>query len=396
MIRRRKIQRRKIQRRKKDPMKMRCAIQKTITPLLALGLAFALTACQEAGSAPKIPTPVRIATVNSIRAGNAVRYSANIIPYAQVDLAFKSGGYVKSIRQVKGVDGRIRNIDAGDWVTKDTVLALVDQQDYVNKLEQAKAQLERSQAEYDKSKLAFDRTDALYGSKSATKPEYDSAKAQLDSTAAGVTSAKAQIGDAQIALGYCSLRAPFDSWIVDRDVDVGALVGPATKGFTVADTRSVKAVFGLPDVSIRQVKLGQALTITTDALSGEFRGRVTSISPAADPKSRVYSVEVTIQNPNNALKSGMIASLAVGGEELAHPMLAVPLASVIRDSSGSGFAVMLAVGSGDTLSARLRPVELGDAYGNVIAITNGLAAGDTVITTGATLVKDGDTVRVIP
>lgn len=377
-------------------MKTRSATQKTTTVMLAAGLAFALTACQEAGSAPKVPTPVRIATVNTISAGNAVRYSANIIPYAQVDLAFKSGGYVKSIRQVKGVDGRIRNIDAGDWVTKDTVLAIVDQQDYVNKLEQAKAQFERAQAEYVRAKLAFDRTDVLYASKSATKPDYDSAKAQLDSTAAAVTSAKAQIGDAQIALGYCSLRAPFDSWIVERDVDIGALVGPATKGFSVADTRSVKAVFGLPDVSIRQVKLGQVLTITTDALSGGFRGRVTSISPAADPKSRVYSVEVTIQNPNNALKSGMIASLAVGGEELAYPVLAVPLASVIRDSSGSGFAVMLAVGSGDTLSARLRPVDLGDAYGNVIGITNGLAAGDKVITTGATLVKDGDTVRVIP
>src|SRR5262249_24102042 len=158
----------------------------------------------------------------------------------------------------------------------------------------------------------------------------------------------------------------------------------------------VKAVFGLPDTSIRQVKLGQTLTVTTDALSGEFRGRVTSISPAADPKSRVYSVEVTIQNPNNALKSGMIASLAVGGEQLANAMPAVPLASVIRNSSGSGFAVMLAVGSGDTVSARIRPVALGDAYGNVIAITNGLTDGDRVITTGVTLVKDGDTVRVIP
>jgi len=372
------------------------APQKTMALLITAGLALGLTACQEAGSEPKLPTPVRIAEVNAIRVGNAVRYSANIVPYAQVDLAFKSGGYVKSIRQVKGTDGRIRNIDAGDWVTKDTVLAVVDQQDYINKLEQAKAQLERAQAEYEKAKLSFDRTNALYASKSATKPDYDSAKAQLDSTAAAVTSAKAQIGDAQIALGYCSLRAPFDSWIVDRSVDVGALVGPATKGFSVADTRSVKAVFGLPDVSIRQVKLGQTMTITTDALAGQFRGRVTSISPAADPKSRVYSVEVTIQNPDNALKSGMIASLAVGGEELAHPVLAVPLASVIRNSSGSGFAVMLAVGSGDTLSARLRPVELGDAYGNVIGITNGLSAGDKVITTGVTLVKDGDTVRVIP
>lgn len=364
--------------------------------LFAVGLVFGMSGCQEAGSEPKLPTPVRIAEVTSIRAGNVVRYSANIVPYAQVDLSFKSGGYVTKILQVKGTDGRIRNVDAGDWVKRDTVLAVVDQQDYVNKLEQAKAQLERAQAEYEKAKLSFDRTDALYASKSATKPDHDSAKAQLDSTAATVTSTKAQISDAQIALGYCSLRAPFDAWIVDRDVDVGALVGPATKGFSIADTSSVKAVFGLPDISIRQVKLGQAMAITTDALAGEFRGRVTSISPAADPKSRVYSVEVTIQNPNNALKSGMIASLPVGGDELTKPVLAVPLASVIRNSAGSGFAVMLASGSGETLAARLRPVELGDAFGNVVGITNGLNAGDKVITSGVTLVKDGDAVRVIP
>ena len=370
--------------------------RKVVTLSITAALMLAMSSCQQAGSESKLPTPVRVAEVNAIQAGNALRYSANIVPYAQVDLAFKSGGYVKSIRQVKGTDGRIRNIDAGDWVAKDGVLAVVDQQDYVNKLDQAKAQLERAQAEYEKAKLTFDRTDALYTSKSATKPDHDSAKAQLDSSAAAVTTAKAQISDAQIALGYCSLRAPFNGWIVDRSVDVGALVGPATKGFSIADTRSVKAVFGVPDVSIREVKLGQPMTIITDARSGEFRGHVTSISPAADPKSRVYSVEVTIQNPKNALKSGMIASLAVGGESLAKPVLAVPLASVIRNSSGSGFAVMLAVGNGDTLAARLRPVGLGDAYGNIIGITNGLSVGDKVITTGVTLVKDGDTVRVIP
>jgi outer membrane protein len=381
---------------KTDLMKIPKAAREISTLLTAAGIAFGMSGCQEAGSEPKPATPVRVAEVTSIRAGNAVRYSANIVPYAQVDLAFKSGGYVTSIRHVKSNDGGIRNVDAGDWVQKDTVLAVVDQQDYLNKLEQAKAQLERAQAEYDKAKLSFDRIDALYASKSATKPDHDSARAQLDSAAATVTSAKAQISDAQIALGYCSLRAPFDSWIVDRSVDVGALVGPATKGFSVADTRSVKAVFGLPDISIRQVKLGQTMTITSDAVAGEFRGRVTSISPAADPKSRVYSVEVTIQNPNNALMSGMIASLGVGGGELAKPVLAVPLSSVIRNSSGTGFAVMLATGAGDRISARLRPVELGDAYGNFVGITNGLTPGDKVITTGVTLVKDGDMVRVIP
>ena len=74
-----------------------------------------------------------------------------------------------------------------------------------------------------------------------------------------------------------------------------------------------------------------------------------------------------------------------------------PIAYLIYDAAGH-FAVqfMIAEGSGDTVTARLRPVELGTAYGNQIAITKGVAAGDRVITTGVTLVKNGDTVQVVP
>jgi len=372
---------------------------KNSTPcIVAITAGFALTfsACRDASSEPKPLLPVHVANVEMVRSDSAVRYSANIVPYAQVDLAFKSGGYVKNIPQVKGADGRSRNIDAGDRVAKGTVLAVVDQQDYKNKVQQANDQLARAQAEYNKAKLSFDRTAALYSSKSATKPDYDSAQANLESTTAAVSSAKAQISDAQIALDYCFLRAPFDAWIVNRSVDIGSLVSPATKGFSISDTRSVKAVFGVPDISMRLVKLGQRITIQTDALPQPFIGRVTSISPAADPKSRVYSIEVTIPNHRDLLKAGMIASLALGAE-LANPTPAVPMSSLIHDPArGSGFAIMIAEGSGDTATARLRPVELGAAYGNQIAITKGVTAGDRVITTGVTLIKNGDTVQVVP
>ena len=360
-------------------------------------LALALTACSQANSTPKSLPPVRTAEVQTMQMGSSVRYSANIVPYAQVDLAFKSSGYVDSIQQVKGADGRMRNVDEGDWVTKGTVLAVVHQQDYLDKLDQAKAQLSRAQAEYDKAKLSYDRTSALYATQSATKPDYDSAKAQLDSSAAGVASAKSQLSEAQVALGYASLKAPFDGWIVKRSVDVGSLVGPATNGFSLADTRSVKAVFGVPDTSMQRVRVGQRQAITTDAVPGEFQGWVSTISPAADPKSRVYSVEVTIANPKNRLKSGMIASLSLGGEELPHPVLAVPLAAVVRDpQQNNGFAVLVVDSAGETVTARSRTVELGEAYGNMIAVNGGLKPGERVITTGATLIKSGDQVRVIP
>lgn len=336
--------------------------------------------------------------VQSVAVGNSARYSASIIPYSQVDLAFQSSGYVDHVRQVKSAGGGMRNIDQGDWVTKGTVLAVVDQQNYQDKLLQAKAQLAGAQAQHLKDKLSFDRISTLYSTQSATKPELDSAQAQLDASAAQVAAAQAQISEAQTALAYCSLKAPFDGWIVKRSVDSGSFVGPATNGFTIADTRTVKAIFGVPDTSISRAKVGQSQIITTDALPQTFTGRVTAISPSADAKSRVFSVEVSIANPKDELKSGMIASLSLEGSPLPRSVMAVPLSAVIHDPQrANGFAVLTAEGDGEIESAHLRTVELGDVYGDMIGVNGGgLRFGERVVTTGATLVKNGEQVRVIP
>jgi RND family efflux transporter MFP subunit len=376
---------------------MNPATMKRSLALLGATLVVGLTACKQQNVAETLPLPVHTALVQPVAIGNGAKYSASIVPYAQVNLAFQSGGYVDSIRQVKSPSGGMRNIDQGDWVQKGTVLAVVRQQDYLDKVQQAKAQLSRAQAEYEKAKLSFDRVSALYASQSATKPDYDSAQAQLASTTASVSGAQAELNQANVALAYCSLQAPFNGWIVSRNVDLGTLVGPATNGFTLADTQSVKAVFGVPDISVSRVRLGQRLAITTDAFPTPFAGRVSAISPAADPKSRVFSVEVTIPNPHDRLKSGMIASLAIDGSQLPQSVLAVPLSAVIRDPErANNFAVMIAEGSGDTQTARLRAVELGDIYGNKIAAKGGLNPGESVITSGVNLIKNGDKVRIIP
>lgn len=180
-------------------------------------------------------------------------------------------------------------------------------------------------------------------------------------------------------------------------MDVGSYVGPTTNGFTIADTSRVKAVFGVPDTSISRVKVGQSQSITTDALPQVFHGHVTSISPSADPKSRVFSVEVVIDNPKNALRSGMIASLTLDGSPLPHSVTAVPISAVMRDPQhAGGFAVFVTEGNGEIETAQLRPVELGNVFGNTIGVNGGLHIGQRVVTSGATLVKNGDQIRVIP
>src|SRR5215467_4629821 len=75
------------------------------------------------------------------------RYSASIEPFAQVELAFKSGGIIEQIYQVRGADGRMRNVETGDRVSRDTQLAQVRPLDYQHRLDSAVAQRRQSEAQ---------------------------------------------------------------------------------------------------------------------------------------------------------------------------------------------------------------------------------------------------------
>ena len=353
--------------------------------------------CSNVESEPTQLTPVRASEVHNIDTGSMNTYSANIQPYQQVDLAFKSSGYLVSIKQVRDANGHTRNIDQGDYVSAGTVLAVVQKEDYQQKLDQAKASLAKAQAEHERAKLSFDRMSALYKAGAATQPDYDDTRAQEQTTQAAVDNANAQIAEAQLALSYCELRAPFDSWVLKRSVDVGTLVNAATQGFSLGDTRTVKAVFGVPDTAVGRIQPGSPQTVTTEAYRKTFSGHVTAISAAADPKSRVYSVEVRIDNPENLLKSGMIASITIGTPGPPGGVMVVPISSVIKSpSNANGFAVFVTEGTGGTVKVRTQDVTLGSTYGNMIAVTSGLSLNQRVVTEGSNYIRDGQEVRLIP
>jgi multidrug efflux system membrane fusion protein len=319
------------------------------------------------------------------------------VPYTQLSVTFKSAGYVTSILQRKGVDGRVRNLQQGDWVKKDTVLATVRQSDYEHAVNQYKGQLEQSQAGAEKSKQDFTRAQALYNANALTQTDYDSAKAQFDSTQGAVATSQAAVAQAQQALSDCELRAPMDGQILNRNIELGALVASGTTGFTMGDMRTVKAVFGVPDTVLAAVALGKKQAIQTETYNQQFMGLITAISPQADQKSRTFQVEVSVPNPKDLLKSGMVATLILGQSKLGVPLLVVPLNAIVSTVDGSkAFSVFLVQRDGDKDVARRRIVQTGSAFGNNVAILKGLNPGDRVLLNGATLVSDGQVVHIIP
>lgn len=423
---------------------------------IAIGLAIAsgIAAGCRAQSAEKPPTPVRVKAVEMVSSTGGVRYSASITARTQVDVAFKVGGYVEAIHQVRGFDGRMRNVQEGDRVPKGTVLARLRQSDYVAKvgsaesqalqarssldsskaqlleaqsgLEASRAQLAQAEASYAQARLDFDRAKKLFESESMTRADYDAAKARHDVAEAQMSAARAQVSvsearanaarfqvdavgaqvqgaqsilqEARIPLEDTALRAPMNSVVLQRRVEVGSLVSPGSPGFVLADTTSVKALFGVPDLIVKNLSLGSPITVTSEAVLGtDFHGRISAISASADPKSRVFEVEVTIPNPHDLLKVGMIVSLTLEEGSLSMLSPVVPLSAIVKaKDNANNYAVFVVEDREGKQTARIRNVTLGEAYGNTVAVVDGLKIGERVVTTGATLIVDGERVKEIP
>ena len=215
--------------------------------------------------------------------------------------------------------------------------------------------------------------------------------------AAKVQGAKAGLGEALLVLGDAVLRAPIAGVVLKRSIERGSLVSPGTPAFVLADTSAVKVVFGVPDVVVRQLKIGRSQRLSFEALRDEpFEGRITSIAPAPDPVSRVYQIEITVPNTQHKLEVGFIASLQLA-DRVGDTVVTVPLEAIVKPVTASTqYAVFVLDGDGDTQVAKLRPVTLGAVVGNAITVTGGLAAGQRIIVRGATLVADGERVRALP
>ena len=120
-----------------------------------------------------------------------------------------------------------------------------------------------------------------------------------------------------------------------------------------------------------------------------FRATLPRSQQRPTRRARVYSVEVRIDNPQNLLKSGMIASIAVGTPSSAGGVTVIPLSAVVRSPSNSGgFAVYVAEGNGDTAKIHTQDVTLGETYGNDIAVRGGVGVNDRVVTSGTNLVRE--------
>lgn len=361
-------------------------------PVFLLSLVALLAGCHRPTVPARPKTAVKVASVARAQATAGHRYSAHVDPAVRVDLAFKVGGYVDTLAKKPGVDGQLRALQEGDLVRAGEVLATLRVTDYALRVQEARAAYEQAKTAADQAQRDVDRLQKLLSGGASTKVDLDAATARLDATRATLAGAKTKVDQAATMLSDATLRAPMNGVVLKRHVEVGSLAGAGTLAFSLADVSSVKAVFAVPDAVLPSLQLGAKQAVTTEAWPGEsFAGRLSRVSPAADPRSLVFEAEVLVPNDDGRLKPGMVAALSLDAKLAADAPL-VPLSAIVR-AQDHGFAVFVV---DDASVAHLRTIELGEYLGRVIPVKKGLAGGERIVVLGAGLLSNDEPVEVIP
>lgn len=366
-----------------------------------------LTSCADPPTAPPVKRAVHVTTLAVRDLGSAARYSGALEPREKTDLTFKTAGKVLTLAQTGDAEQR-RPIQEGDRVQRGQILASLDADDYQTQarvaaagVDQADAQIHAAEAAVQQAGAEHGRAKTLRESGAISPAELDRAQTALRTARANLEAARSQrrTRNEQHALARSvvddtALRSPLDGLVARRMVEVGSTVNPGVVAFTVIDASQMRVVFGVPDLHIGAVHLGDRVPVYLDALPGKvLAGSVSKVHPVADPQVRSFAVEVTVANPDGELRAGMVATAAISKAELQAALL-VPLAAVVRPPRGPGFGVWVL--DPKTSKVALRQIEPGDLSGNDLIVTKGLQAGDQIVTEGAAWLHDGEAVEVTP
>jgi membrane fusion protein (multidrug efflux system) len=202
----------------------------------------------------------------------------------------------------------------------------------------------------------------------------------------GYRAAQAHVITLQKGVEDCSIRAPFDGWIAERDVSVGERVislFPSGKLATVLRIDPLRLSLTVPQQELARIKTGETVIFQTDAFPGKtFTGTVRYITPLVASENRSLCVEALVPNPGAVLRPGLFvtAELQLDARQTE---LYVPASAV---SSRGDVAAVFVVHDG---VIREQIVSVGEASAGRVHVTSGLSAGDVVILTPE-LVRDGD------
>jgi len=265
--------------------------------------------------------------------------------------------------------------------------------DVIMKLDasQEEALLRSAEAEAELARTDLERTQGLASQKVVSKAELDAAESKFRRLTAIVDQMRSSIRKK-------TLVAPFDGQLGIRQVNVGQMINPGQQVVALTSLDPVYVDFALPQQHLGKLSHGLEVRVTTDALpSRVFPGKLTAVNSMVDTATRNVSVQATLENPDHALRPGMFAKAAVVLPEKS-PALIIPGSAVSYAPFGDSVFVIEKKKDEKTgkesQMIRQQFVRVGESRGDFVSITQGLKAGEIVVSTGVFKLRNGMTVTI--
>jgi RND family efflux transporter MFP subunit len=361
------------------------------TPLIIL--ATSLTACsRKAEQAGPPPPTVIVATVTPRDVPVVKEGGATLDGFINANINAQVQGYIIS-----------RDYKEGSVVRKGDLLFQIDPRPFEASLAQAKANLAKDKAMQLKASADQIRAMQLFMGKVISAQERDAAVAVAESNKANVDADEAAVKTAELNLGYTKITAPVDGIAGIASAQVGDLVGPSTGTLTtVSQVNPIKATVNLgeqgftefatkhPDSDERDRYLSKLefQLLLADGTVFPQKGNFYAEDRNLDAKTGSIKMEITFPNPGNVLRPGQFGRMRTT-VETKKAALVIPQEAV---TELQGNQVVMVVDQ--TNKAGMRPVKMGERFGALWEVVEGLKAGDKVIVEGMQKTPPGTPVIV--
>ncbi|MGB9443334.1 MAG: efflux RND transporter periplasmic adaptor subunit [Desulfobacterales bacterium] len=343
------------------------------------------------------PVPVEVAQIQRGPIALQRTFSGELEALAEFVVAPKVSGRVEQV---------IVNI--ADTVKRGQVVAELDNDEYVQTVAQAQADLEVARAKLSEAESALDiakrefkRTESLLKRGIASDSEFDAIRqdrlakqAQLKVARAQVTKAESSLESANIRLGYTKVTAGWTGSdehrvVAERYVDEGQTVAANAPLLLIVELQPIIGVVFVTERDYAHLKPGQLISLTTDAYPDEeFPGRIERIAPVFRKSTRQARIEMTIDNSQYRLKPGMFIRATVVLAQVPEATIIPVQALTIRDDRSGVFIV-----SEDGRSVAWHEVKAGIREGNRVQV-EGQGLSGRVVTLGQQLVKNGSAITI--
>jgi membrane fusion protein (multidrug efflux system) len=246
----------------------------------------------------------------------------------------------------------------------------------------ANAEMADAQARYNLAVGNLGRANSLARSGNVTERARDEASTNAETT-------RAALELARVRLDKHTIRAPFDGTAGIRKVSPGAYVEAGAAIVNLEKIDTLKIDFKLPERYLAQVRTGQTVELSVDALPGRtFTGTIYAIDPHIDVNGRALNIRARLENPDLVLRPGLFARIRVKGQ-VKRNVLVVPEAAIVPRG---GDKIVYLVRDGQAVEVK---VTLGSRSTGLVEILDGLSEEAMVVTAGQQKLKDGSPVEIV-